>query len=583
MKTLTMKPLIPKTWYLIPSLLLALLVLGVPAHGAGIGIPPRLDKGSNVVVTTNGPAWWTISATASAGGGTVVTGAYNFLATAPATVSVVGTNVTTGVDTNTLATRDWVSVNGGSSLLIGGTLFVATNGNNSTAQRTNWHRPFATLQAAINAASTGDTIIVGPGTFAGATVSSQRDISIVGVSPNQTHIASSGITFGTNTSVANLSLYQATWNAAVNPKLLNCIVTGSLSDGVLVSSAATTVSTGEVRNCYISSEWDGIANQKAGWLIQAFNTHVEITSNGSGTGTSVGLLAESGGKIEFYNGRIRVRSGTGTEIGAYADGGTNIVVNSSVDAVSAFTQTGGGVIEVAHTDYDTNTVSGTIILRDRDELMASLTRATFVSPTFTGTITNAPGTRIIGTGSNSVESITTISGTNLNLSGTASVNALTVTNGGTLSGVFSGAGLSTITNMTAGSFSNGVTVGGTAGLYSGTSFRYFLFSSVGSSISSGSGGTYINVNQPANGGIEINGQSAVTRMTGGGGVNIVGNLTNSGTVTATNGVYYPSNSVAAATVVTDLPEGGYWLGTMSNRLQSAYKTNGTVTWKILMP
>ncbi len=44
-------------------------------------------------------------------------------------------------------------------------LWVATNGNNSTAQRGRLDLPFQTIQAALNAAQFGDCVIVAPGTY----------------------------------------------------------------------------------------------------------------------------------------------------------------------------------------------------------------------------------------------------------------------------------------------------------------------------------------------------------------------------------------------------------------------------------
>ena len=52
---------------------------------------------------------------------------------------------------------------------------------------------FATIQAAVDAAVGGDTIIVGPGTFAGATIN--KELTIIGQGAGQTTITSSGTGF----------------------------------------------------------------------------------------------------------------------------------------------------------------------------------------------------------------------------------------------------------------------------------------------------------------------------------------------------------------------------------------------------
>lgn len=49
-----------------------------------------------------------------------------------------------------------------------GTLYVSSGGSDATAKRNVASLPYATVQAALNAASSGDTILVGPGTFTGA-------------------------------------------------------------------------------------------------------------------------------------------------------------------------------------------------------------------------------------------------------------------------------------------------------------------------------------------------------------------------------------------------------------------------------
>jgi len=52
-----------------------------------------------------------------------------------------------------------------SKLFIGNTLFVAKSGNNATALRNRWDKPFATVLEAKNNAQVGDTIYVFPGTY----------------------------------------------------------------------------------------------------------------------------------------------------------------------------------------------------------------------------------------------------------------------------------------------------------------------------------------------------------------------------------------------------------------------------------
>lgn len=187
---------------------------------------------------------------------------------------------------------------------------------------------------------------------------------------------------------------------------------------------------------------------------------------------------------------------------------------------------------------------GTLNL-DGDRIVGALTNA---ATNFGGVYTNVASLQF----TNGNGSVLTISTAFTNTGPSALLG------GGTFSGVFSGAGLSTLTNMTSGSFSNGITVGGTAGMYSGTAFRQVVFNTSGAAVSSGSAGSYINVYQPANGGIEINGAGVVTRVTGGGGLNVVGNLTNSGSGTFTNGVISARTNTWTTSELADGQYADWW-------------------------
>jgi hypothetical protein len=50
------------------------------------------------------------------------------------------------------------------------------------------------------------------------------------------------------------------------------------------------------------------------------------------------------------------------------------------------------------------------------------------------------------------------------------------------------------------------------------------------------------------------------------------------------GVFFPSNTATSETFVSDnLSNGDFWTGTISNALQSAWKSNDVVKWKVLAP
>lgn len=58
--------------------------------------------------------------------------------------------------------------------------YVATNGDDATGERGNILRPFLTLDAAMAAADSGDTILVAPGDYAPATVPAAKSFTIAG-------------------------------------------------------------------------------------------------------------------------------------------------------------------------------------------------------------------------------------------------------------------------------------------------------------------------------------------------------------------------------------------------------------------
>lgn len=60
-------------------------------------------------------------------------------------------------------------------------LWVAPNGSDATGARGDISLPFATIGGALAAASSGDTILVAPGTYPAVTVPAALDVSIVGV------------------------------------------------------------------------------------------------------------------------------------------------------------------------------------------------------------------------------------------------------------------------------------------------------------------------------------------------------------------------------------------------------------------
>lgn len=76
-----------------------------------------------------------------------------------------------------------------------GILYVSTTGNDATGTRNDMSRPYLTVQAALNAAQTGDTVWVGPGTFSSGAVSvtwpNTEGLTLRGMGPESTKLTSS--------------------------------------------------------------------------------------------------------------------------------------------------------------------------------------------------------------------------------------------------------------------------------------------------------------------------------------------------------------------------------------------------------
>jgi hypothetical protein len=104
----------------------------------------------------------------------------------------------------------WAAAGGGGALTINNTLFVSKNGNNATAVRNDWTKPFLTIQAAITAALAGDTIYIFPGTYAEALVMTQiNKVHIKGAGINEVVIApAAGVPFTWVITVAGITQFE---------------------------------------------------------------------------------------------------------------------------------------------------------------------------------------------------------------------------------------------------------------------------------------------------------------------------------------------------------------------------------------
>lgn len=107
-----------------------------------------------------------------------------------ASVATVGTNILSANPAGR-----WIAAAGLLAMPWAGVLYVSTSGSDSTGTRNDASKPYLTIQAALNAAQTGDTIWVGPGTFSSGSSSTvwpnTEGLTLRGMGPEATKMTSS--------------------------------------------------------------------------------------------------------------------------------------------------------------------------------------------------------------------------------------------------------------------------------------------------------------------------------------------------------------------------------------------------------
>ncbi len=215
---------------------------------------------------------------------------------------------------------------------------------------------------------------------------------------------------------------QAPWTTRVDhafdiynaPAMTNVVIAGNIFDHS-ISRVTFTTNGG---NAITQPSWYAVFNNY-GVMGQTITNLVDTSPYVLRTNGSANNLTLSGtnslGTVQFV-------ARTGEVAFREIVGNTDLIVIPQDDGV--FFKTFAPQSEVDATDAAALPRLGQVV----KNLAGNATNLAATGLTISGNTTNAPGARIIGSGSNSVESITTISSTNLNLSGTASVNAVTATN-----------------------------------------------------------------------------------------------------------------------------------------------------------
>ena len=327
----------------------------------------------------------------------------------------------------------------------------------------------------------------------------------------------------------------------------------------------------------------------AGDVPQLVMAVAELTTNNTVSVTNESLVV---GRTNATFGPKVIISGNGVGI-------TNLSTNNSPSlagsiqgaAASKVDKLNGGATNLSVftqlTIANTNGLpefSHTIMPVDSELSFSSAIRATkFYGGDYYGNMfnaTNANASTLFGSGTVPGARLTGTSATNLTL-----VNA-------TISGAVTNT--AAVTNSGVQTFSAPITTYGTVTNFGGT-----LSLGTGTTRISGSATTVTitpansdEVAVTANGLFVLDGDSYLGTSTAAGNVLFRGyagatcfvrsNLVTY-SATATNGYYFPANSITVATVAAGMTNGASWMGMMSNALQAAWMSNNVVTWKIIAP
>jgi hypothetical protein len=239
---------------------------------------------------------------------------------------------------------------------------------------------FATIQAAVNAASDGDTIRIGPGRFAGG-VTIDRSVTLIGVAAAATRIAGGGpvLTIGSTTATPTVTLSDLTITggdtstdpqaprcgpdlttcgpgypgvtalgggieafAGTNVTILDSVITGNraVPDGSVPSVVATCP--GDVPCRASFGDAAGIDDWGAMTLIGTTVSDNQAAADQSDGG---GIVVEAGASLSLLGSLVsRNFASAVPPVGRVAAGG-GIYVD------------GGGTLTVNHSSVDSNTVS----------------------------------------------------------------------------------------------------------------------------------------------------------------------------------------------------------------------------------
>ena len=234
---------------------------------------------------------------------------------------------------------------GGTNIPVGRSLWVdGVNGSDDTALRGRFDKPFLTVAAAVAAATAGDAIYLGPGTFTFTTyfqlptgcalLGAGRDVTTLSCPTCNGSTGHAFIGLSTGCVVADLTV-----NDTVGSNATPIAPIGASNNDVAFTSAV-------VRDCKVIGNLAGFyLSQTGSGGLKVYDTTISVTGNG--------IFASAGGVYEFFNCDIisdgSVVGGATTPSGVDGAGGTVRMYGGTITITSQASPIGlraiGGTIE----------------------------------------------------------------------------------------------------------------------------------------------------------------------------------------------------------------------------------------------
>jgi len=173
----------------------------------------------------------------------------------------------------------------------GATYYVSTTGSDVTGDGS-YSDPWGTIQHAVDQVSSGDTIMVAPGTYTGAIVG--KDVTISGLGPGDS-VIDTGVCYNSGCSPAyktGFRLDAGADGAEISDFTINCDVNTSFYFAIF----ARAVDDVTIDNLEINDTVQGISNWGgSGWEITNNTITDTVASGGGGIGIFLGARAATSG------------------------------------------------------------------------------------------------------------------------------------------------------------------------------------------------------------------------------------------------------------------------------------------------